>query len=65
MAERLMEFTCGACGTKHWIPRALAVDCPVEGCQAPVGQRCRDLRASSSLAKYRLTPHPEREALVP
>jgi uncharacterized OB-fold protein len=58
---RLMEFRCGACGTVHHIPRALALDCPA--CQAAPGQRCRDLR--SSTLKHRLTPHPEREALLP
>lgn len=59
---RLMEFRCGACGTVHHIPRALALDCP--RCQATPGQRCLDLRSSSPTPKYRLTPHPEREALL-
>jgi len=63
MAGRLMKFRCSACGTEHHIPRALAVDCPVVGCQAPVGQKCLDLRSSDG--KTRLTPHPEREALLP
>jgi predicted RNA-binding Zn-ribbon protein involved in translation (DUF1610 family) len=62
MAGRLMDFTCGACGTKHHIPRALAVTCPV--CGAAPGSRCRDLRSTTG-AKHRLTPHSEREALVP
>lgn len=62
MTGRLMEFRCGACGTVHHIPRALAVDCPT--CHALVGQRCRDLRAADP-KKTRLTPHPEREALLP
>lgn len=59
----LMPFTCRACGTKHHIPRALAVVCPVEECRAAIGDRCLDLR--SSTGKTRLTPHPEREALLP
>ena len=58
----LWKFTCGACGTEHWIPRALAVDCPV--CPARIGEKCRDLR-SKDPAKTRTTPHPEREALLP
>ncbi len=60
----LMLFTCGACGTKHWIPRALAVTCPVEACGAQPGQLCRDLR-SKDRTKTRVQPHPEREALLP
>lgn len=61
MAGRLMEFRCSACGVLHHIPRALVVDCPK--CPATIGHRCRDLRAQG--VKYRLTPHPEREALIP
>ena len=60
----LMQFTCGACGTRHWIPRALAVICPVEACAAEVGHPCRDLRAKDPAAS-RVQPHPEREALLP
>jgi hypothetical protein len=60
----LMQFTCGACGTKHWIPRALAVTCPVADCAAVPGQRCRDLRSKDPTAR-RVQPHPEREALLP
>jgi uncharacterized OB-fold protein len=62
MAGRLMEFRCGACGTVHHIPRALAVTCPL--CQAEPGDKCLDLRSTTDV-KYRLTPHPEREALLP
>lgn len=62
MAGRLMQYRCGACGTVHHIPRALAVDCPT--CHAVPGERCRDLRAADP-KKHRLTPHPEREALIP
>jgi len=61
---KTFPFRCGACGTVHHLPRALAVDCPAEGCKAPAGQRCRDLRAADPKAT-RLTPHPEREALIP
>jgi hypothetical protein len=60
----LMEFTCGACGTKHWIPRALAVDCPAQACGAKVGHPCRDLR-SADPKKTRVQPHDERKALLP
>lgn len=61
MAGRLMEFRCSACGTVHHIPRALAATCPI--CQAIPGIRCWDLRAKTR--RHRLTPHPEREALIP
>lgn len=62
MAGALMQFRCSACGTLHHIPRALAADCPT--CLAEPGVRCLDLRASAT-TRYRLTPHPEREALIP
>lgn len=60
---KTFAFRCPACGVTHHLPRALAVDCPA--CPAVVGQRCHDLRRSTSGPKYRLTPHPEREALLP
>lgn len=59
----LIPFTCGACGTKHWIPRALAVACPVEACAAKIGEPCRDLR--SATGQPRVQPHDERKALLP
>jgi hypothetical protein len=61
----LFPFRCSACGTVHYINRALAVECPVEACKAKVGQPCRDLRTKEEAGKTRLQPHPEREALLP
>jgi hypothetical protein len=60
--SRLMDFRCSVCQVVHHIPRALAVTCP--RCRAAPGRRCLDLRARSG-EKYRLTPHAEREALIP
>lgn len=58
---KTFAFRCSACGTVHYLPRALAVVCPK--CSAEVGERCRDTR-SSDPNKHRLTLHPEREALL-
>lgn len=54
-------FRCSACGTIHHIPRSLAFVCPE--CSAEVGEHCRDKR-SADPKKHRLTPHPQREALL-
>jgi hypothetical protein len=61
---RTIRFKCGACGTVHYVPRALVLDCPVAGCKAEPGAHCRDLRSNDPDAR-RVTPHPEREALLP
>lgn len=63
-ASRLMPYRCSACMTLHYIPRALVVTCPVEGCKVPPGEMCRDLR-SVDKGKHRITEHPERLALLP
>jgi hypothetical protein len=60
---KTFAFRCSACGTTHHLPRALAVTCPKEQCQADIGEHCRDTR-SADPKKRRLTPHPEREALL-
>jgi len=57
-------YRCSACGTVHHIPRALAVACPVTKCGAGIGELCHDTR-SADPKKHRLTPHHEREALLP
>jgi predicted RNA-binding Zn-ribbon protein involved in translation (DUF1610 family) len=59
---KTFAFRCSACGTVHHLPRALAVACPE--CKAEIGEHCRDKR-SADPKKHRLTPHPEREALLP
>ena len=58
---KFLPYRCSACGTEHYIPRALAVACPV--CDAQIGRPCRDLRIKKT--SPRVTPHPEREALLP
>jgi predicted nucleic acid-binding Zn-ribbon protein len=59
---KTIAFRCTACGTVHYIPCAMAVACPK--CSAAAGERCRDTR-SADPKKYRLSVHPEREALLP
>lgn len=59
---KTFAFRCSACGTTHHVPRALAVACPT--CLAKIGSACRDTR-SADPKKTRLTPHPQREALLP
>lgn len=58
--NRFFDFTCQACGTRHHIVRALALTCPA--CEAIPGEMCFDLRSSNR--NYRVTVHPERDALI-
>jgi len=59
---RHMPYRCSACGATHFVPRALAVTCPV--CYAHPGERCHDLRAKDP-NKPRITEHAERLDRLP
>lgn len=59
---RFFKYQCSACKAWHYLPRALAVTCPI--CYVEPGEKCRDLRAVDP-KKTRIAEHAERLDRLP